>query len=390
MMTTPVDDGGQGQHRYLMDFSLGLVNRTGAFIICRDLLDELPEFFSEVRYWRMFLKTTPDGLPRKIAARLMMYEIRMLRGSDRFQWPDGRALPNRHRLILDPLYVLRSKLEPTDIVQCHDVGPVTHPDLFGPSISGLYREAYDKIRRVGPGMVFVSDASQAVFRSRFGDNFRFMQTVAQYVRPGVLSGQVEPVPQISTPFLLTVGALELRKNHLRVIEAYARSGLHQRGISYVFCGARGIGAAEILEKANATPGVIALGYVSEPQLRWLYQNGLGFVLPSLLEGFGLPPLEAAQRGLVPMVSAGGAQEEAIGGAGILVDPESTDSIQAGLVGLVDMSAEQKRALLERATRRGETLPYARYIAGWKKVLLRNNRFENTNGWASEDPEELGP
>ncbi len=155
----------------------------------------------------------------------------------------------------------------------------------------------------------------------------------------------------------------------------------------MFCGARGIGSTEILEAAARTPGVKALGYVTEAQLRWLYQNGSGFVLPSLLEGFGLPPLEAAQRGLVPLVSAGGAQEEAIGGAGVLVDPESVDSIREGLLRLVDMNDEQKRFYLGRATKRSEVLSYSRYIAGWNKVLTRNNRFENTNGLASEDPEE---
>jgi glycosyltransferase involved in cell wall biosynthesis len=376
------------QNHYLMDFSLGLVNRTGAFIICRDLLDELPEFFPQIRYWRMFLKRTPDGLPRKIAARLMMTELKVMRGHERFLWPDGCSLKGRHRLILDPLYVLRSKLERTDIVQCHDVGPVTHPKLFGTSIAGLYKEAYDKIQRVGPGVVFVSDATQSAFKNLYGDNFRFMQTVAQYVRPGVLSGQVEPVPGISSPFLLTVGALEHRKNYVRVIEAYSKSGLYQRGVAYVFCGARGLGSNEILEKAASTPGVTALGYVTEAQLRWLYLNGSGFVLPSLLEGFGLPALEAAQRGLVPLVSAGGAQEEAIGGAGILADPESVDSIRAGLLQLVDMDDEQKRVYVDRATKRSETLTYARYIAGWNKVLSRNNRFQNTNGWAADDPEEL--
>jgi glycosyltransferase involved in cell wall biosynthesis len=265
---------------------------------------------------------------------------------------------------------------------------VTHPKLFGSSIAGLYKEAYDKIQRVGPGVVFVSDATQSAFKNLYGDKFRFMQTVAQYVRPGVISGQVEPVPGISSPFLLTVGALEHRKNHVRVIEAYSKSGLYQRGVSYVFCGARGLGSDEILEKAVSTPGVIALGYVTEAQLRWLYLNGSGFVLPSLREGFGLPALEAAQRGLVPLVSAGGAQEEAIGGAGILVNPESVDSIRAGLLQLVDMDVEQKRIFVDRATRRSEALTYARYIAGWTKVLSRNNRFENTNGWAAEDPEEL--
>ncbi len=373
--------------QYLMDFSLGLVNRTGAYVICRDLLQELPEYFPQVRYWRLLLRQTPDGFWRRVAARLMMMEILTLRGKDIMPWPDGPGMPGRRRLILDPLYVLRSRLDAEDIVQCHDIGPVSHPDLFGPKVSALYGEAYDKIQRIGPGMVFVSDATQSAFRARYGERFRFLQTVAQYVRPGVLSGDVEPCPGVKPPFLLTVGALELRKNHLRVLDAYARSGLWQRGVGYVFCGARGIGADAILEKAARTQGVTSLGYVTESQLRWLYLNGCGFVLPSLLEGFGLPPIEAAQRGLVPMVSAGGAQEEAIAGAAVLVDPTSIESLKQGLIRLVDMGGEERRAYLTRAVRRGETLTYARYIAGWDKVLSRNDKFENTDGWAASDPEE---
>jgi glycosyltransferase involved in cell wall biosynthesis len=252
----------------------------------------------------------------------------------------------------------------------------------------LYAEAYDKIKQIGPGMVFVSDTSQRAFRNRYGEQFRFMQTIAQYVRPGVLSGNIAPVSGIEGPFLLTVGALERRKNHLRVIEAYGQSGLHERGVSYVFCGARGLGADAILERAARTSGVTALGYVSEAQLRWLYENASGFVLPSLLEGFGLPAIEAAQRGLVPMVSAGGAQEEAIGGAGILVDAFSVESIRDGLVRLVDMGEEERRVLLQRAVQRAERLTYARYVAGWSRVLERNDKFGDTDGWAASDPAEL--
>jgi glycosyltransferase involved in cell wall biosynthesis len=378
------------KHEYLMDFSLALINRTGAYVVCRDLLQELPRYFPEVRYWRLLLEQIPAGrFWRRVAGRLMLMELRALRGLEAAYWPDGRRRPGRARLILDPLYVLRSRLGPDDIVQCHDIGPVSHPELFGPVVSGLYRDAYDKIRRVGPGMVFVTDSTQRAFRERYGDRFRFMQTIAQYVRPGVLRGDVEPVPGVKPPFLLTVGALELRKNHLRVLEAYKRAGLHARGIGYAFCGARGIGADVILEKAGRTPGVTALGYVTEAQLRWLYCNGCGFVLPSLLEGFGLPPIEAAQRGLASVVSAGGAQEEAIGGAAVLVDPLSVDSIAAGLVQLVDMPALEREALLGRAMRRGETLTFQRYIRAWDRVLERNDKFAHTDGWAASDPEERG-
>ncbi|MBC8049852.1 MAG: glycosyltransferase [Chitinophagales bacterium] len=376
------------KNQYLMDFSLGLINRTGAYFICRDILEQLPEYFPSVRYWRMMLQRTPNGASRRIAARLMMLELRLLRGREIAFWPEGRFVQGRTRLILDPLYVLRSKLEREDIVQCHDIGPVSHPELFGPLISGLYEEAYQKIKRAGCGMVFVSDASQSAFRERYGDKFRFMQTVAQYVRPGVLTGETSPCPGAKTPFLLTVGALELRKNHLRVLEAYQRSGLHERGVGYVFCGARGIGSDEILKKASTIPGVTALGYVTEPQLRWLYLNGCGFVLPSMLEGFGLPPIEAAQRGLVPLVSAGGAQEEAIGGAGVLVDPFSVESIKDGLIRLVDMSANERSAHLQKAVRRGKILTFDRYISAWDRILQVNDKFMHTDGWAASDTEEL--
>lgn len=375
--------------QYLLDFSLGLINRTGAYVVCRDLLQELPGYFPDVRYWRLLRRQVPDGLARRVAGRLMLKEISLLRDRPVLQWPEPPPMAGRRRVFLDPLYVLRAQLDREDIVMCHDIGPVSHPELFGDNGPGLYLPAYEKIQRVGPGMVFVSDASQRAFRDRFGDRFRFLQTVAQYVRPGVLTGETAPVPGVRPPFLLTVGALERRKNHLRIIEAYERSGLHQRGVSYVFCGARGLGAEAILEKAARTPGVMALGYVAEPQLRWLYLNGCGFVLPSLLEGFGLPPIEAAQRGLVPMVSAGGAQEEAIGGAAVLVDPTSTEAITQGLLRLVDMGQAEREDILRRARRRGEILTYNRYIAGWDKVLSRNAGFSHTDGWAASDPEEQG-
>lgn len=375
---------------YLMDFSLALVNRTGAYHICRDLLAELPEHFSDVRYWRLILDKTPHGLARRLAGRAMMLELRLVRDSRWVRWPDGRNVPGRKRLILDPLYVLRSRLDPEDIVQCHDIGPVTHPELFPADVAKLYDKAYDRIRDVGPGMVFVSDATQRAFRDGYGDRFRFMQTVAQYVRPGVLSGAVEACPGVKTPFLLTVGALERRKNHLRIIEAYRQSGLHERGVSYVFCGARGLGYDEIFKAAARTPGVVALNYVSEPQLRWLYTNGSGFVLPSLLEGFGLPAIEAAHRGLVPLVTKGSAQEEAVGGAGILVDPQSTKSLVDGLLRLVDMGGEEKAKHIAKARQRGEVLNYARYISGWRRILANNSAFPNTDGWAASDPEEHLP
>src|SRR5262249_39827656 len=196
-------------------------------------------------------------------------------------------------LFFDPLYVLRTSLRREDIVLCHDVGPLTHPELFDPGTTELYRSAYARIAAIGPGMVFVSEASRAAFQTLIGGNVRFQHVIQLYVRKPLAVGTLEAPAGIRPPFLLTVAGVERRKNHRRITEAFATSGLREQGYSYVFCGPRGNSAAEIAALVARAPGVHALGYLADAQLRWLYRNASGFVLPSLLEGFGLPALEAA-------------------------------------------------------------------------------------------------
>ena len=119
--------------RYLADFSLALINRTGAFYSFRDVVvGPLGRFFAQTRYWRVFLSRPPDGLPRKILARLMLKEFGWLGASSWAPWPDGRAGGRLPTVFFDPLYVLRARLKTDDIVLCHDIGPVSHPAIYAP------------------------------------------------------------------------------------------------------------------------------------------------------------------------------------------------------------------------------------------------------------------
>nr|WP_294517386.1 glycosyltransferase family 1 protein [uncultured Rhodopila sp.] len=356
------------QRKYLADFSLALVNRTGAYYISRDIIGSLSQYFDRVRYWRLHFSHPPAGLVRKILAKLMLQEISWL-GSAEWVQPNADArLPT---VFFDPLYVLRADLGRDDIVLCHDVGPVSHPDLFDTDTVRTYKAAYSRLQSAAPGVVFVSQASRLEFAKYFGSDFRFLHAIPLYARPVLHQGPQAPVEGVARPFLLTVAALERRKNYTRVIEAYARAGLHDKGIAYVFCGPRANASAEILAAAGRTPGVVRLPYVPDAQLRWLYANASGFVLPSLLEGFGVPALEAAGAGLVPLVSRGGAQEEAIGGNGILVDPLSVDSIAAGLTALIAMNEAERSAMVARAKAHAEAMTRDLFLQRWDAVLRDN-------------------
>ena len=353
--------------QYLADFSLALINRTGAYYVCRDVVERLNHFFPAVRYWRFFEQSEPQGLMRKLLGRAMLYELGRITRSKLFLRPHN-DLPT---LFLDPLYVLRARLEARDIVLCHDVGPLTHTELFYASTTAMYERAYAEIKRAKPGMVFVSESSRTEFMSLFGEDFRFLKVIPLYVRKA-LAGDAETAPPgVTKPFLLTVGALEVRKNHKRIIEAFLASGLREHGYSYVFCGPRGNSADEVQALAATTPGVHGFGYLSDAEVRWLYRNATGFVLPSLLEGFGLPPLEAAQQGLVSIVSRDGAQKEAVGEGAILVDPKSVSDIAAGMQRLAAMPEDERQHRLTLARSHADALSQELYLQRWSDLLSSN-------------------
>jgi glycosyltransferase involved in cell wall biosynthesis len=352
--------------RLLLDCSLSLINRTGAHYICEDLAAAFSGK-ATLRRWRMSGQQLPTGIVRKILGRLMLREISLLGTSSRFLWPEPKAVKLK-RLFMDPLYVSRSKLESSDIVLCHDIGPVSHPELYDSGTVGAYGKAYAKIAAVRPGIVFVSNSSRLAFGARFGTDFRFLKTISLYVRTGSLTGPSEPIPGIRRPFFLTVGALETRKNQRTAIEAFARFDLAKRGVSYILCGARGAGAEEIVATAARTSGVKMLDYVPDAQLRWLYKEASGFVLPSLLEGFGMPALEAASHGLVPVISRDGALTEAVNGLAIEVDPLSVSEIGEAMDSVLALDNQKRNELKNALVAHAQSATREHFLSEWRDLI----------------------
>jgi glycosyltransferase involved in cell wall biosynthesis len=352
--------------RLLLDCSLSLINRTGAHYICEDLSATFGAN-GILRRWRLLKQKLPDGIARKIFGRLMVREIELLGTSNRFLWPEPGALKLK-RLFLDPLYVSRSRLESSDIVLCHDIGPVSHPELYDKGTVAAYEKAYSKIAEAQPGMVFVSNASRLAFEARFGTDFRFLKAISLYVRTGSLAGHSEPVPGVQRPFFLTVGAFETRKNQRTAIEAFGQYSFAKRGISYVLCGAKGTGSEEILATAARTPGVKVLGYVSDAQLRWLYDEASAFVLPSLLEGFGMPALEAALHGLVPIISRNSALAEAVNGLAIQVDPHSASAIGKGMESVLALDEKRRAELSNALTAHARSATREKFLREWEDLI----------------------
>jgi glycosyltransferase involved in cell wall biosynthesis len=97
--------------------------------------------------------------------------------------------------------------------------------------------------------------------------------------------------------------------------------------------------------------IIRAGYVSDPQLRALYEHAACFVFPSYYEGFGLPPLEAMCCGCPVIVSDRASLPEICGNAALYCDPDDPRGLSQLIRRILQRASvvdELKAAGLERA------------------------------------------
>jgi glycosyltransferase involved in cell wall biosynthesis len=149
---------------------------------------------------------------------------------------------------------------------------------------------------------------------------------ATVISPGVVA---RPAPARRGRYLLYVGAREPRKALDVLTAAHARAR------------ARGLDAELVLVGDGGR-------HVDDAGLAALYAGALAVVQPSYLEGFGLPPLEAAAHGTPAVVSDLPCFAETLGDAALRVAPGDVEALAAALLRIT--GDEELRARLGAAAR----------------------------------------
>lgn len=137
-----------------------------------------------------------------------------------------------------------------------------------------------------------------------------------------------------TNLILFVGALQTRKNVVRLIRAFEKTKPNWR---LVLVGSMGYGSEQALQAVADSPrraNIETPGYLSDLELERLYRQASIFAFPSLDEGFGMPVLDAMARGVPVLTSNRSALVEVAASAAMLVDPFDTESIASGLHSLM--------------------------------------------------------
>jgi glycosyltransferase involved in cell wall biosynthesis len=164
------------------------------------------------------------------------------------------------------------------------------------------------------------------------------------------------------PVVLSVSAALAHKNILRLLDAFAeRWRGDEGGPLLVLVGRAGLEHENFQRRAEEL-GIARqtrfTDWVEKPELEGLYRLASCFVYPTLLEGFGLPVLEAMSRGVPVACSNTSSLPEVAGDAAELFDPTSTQQIGAAIERVLADPAHRED-LIARGSARAATFTWAR-------------------------------
>ena len=217
--------------------------------------------------------------------------------------PEGTAYFNMGHANLTPR-VMAAQRGPR-VVLIHDTIPLDHPEFTRPGIPEVFARKL-KAAMQADLIVHTAQATRSLTEAQMA---RLGPLPAGVVAPlGV--GLPAPCPftlpglDPNRPFFVTVGTIEPRKNHallLDVWEALAARHAPEAMPQLVIAGSRGWLNRDVFARLDARPPhVIEAPGLSDSALAGLLQASHGLLFPTLAEGFGLPPLEAAGLG-VPLI-----------------------------------------------------------------------------------------
>lgn len=128
-------------------------------------------------------------------------------------------------------------------------------------------------------------------------------------------------------YLFSLGHIEPRKNYSSLVEAFKELNKDLEDCYLVIAGKKAQGYAQFQKAIEGLDSIIYLDFVSHEMLLWLYKNATAFVFPSIYEGFGFPPLEAAALGTPSAVANSSCIPEICGDAAVYFNPYDIDEIR---------------------------------------------------------------
>ena len=167
----------------------------------------------------------------------------------------------------------------------------------------------------------------------------------------------EKVP--ARPYFLYVGMRLKYKNFIGLLDAFAKvASSNSEAILCIVGSPFSDAESRIISELKLTDRIEHYGFVADRHLAKLYRCSVGFVYPSLYEGFGIPPLEAMACGAPVIACRSSSIPEVVGDAALLFAPDSNDDLVEALLLLLNHPGE-RACLIDRGFERAKMFSWDR-------------------------------
>ena len=216
------------------------------------------------------------------------------------------------------------------LVVMHDAATITNPATYSLAFRSWYRWMFGGLMRRADIVATVSKFSAGELMRHVGRRAAGIELINgagdHILRAQSDTGVLERLGLSGQRYILAVGSRTPNKNFAGVARAVSLlSGL---GCKVVAAG--GSDSRVFSGVSLDSDSLLLPGYVTDGELRALYENAACFVFPSLYEGFGLPPLEAMHCGCPVIVSDRASLPEVCGSAALYCNPDDPADIAAKL------------------------------------------------------------
>ena len=251
------------------------------------------------------------------------------------------------------------------VVSIHDVSFLERPEYFTSSRRRQLELTVSRTARMAAKIITGSDFSRDSILRAYGLPPEKVVVVPDAASPTFrvvnrdsAARHVRDALRVNGPFVLSVGDLQPRKNHIGLIRAFADlvRQCPQLTHTLVLAGQDTWFGGRVREAAlqsGVEDRIRFLGFVSDTDLLNLYNSCDCFVFPSYYEGFGIPILEAMACGKAVACANTSSMPEVADGAGLLFDPYRTEEIGRALKDILidhELRARMERKGLQQAAK----------------------------------------